>query len=139
MVGMPGLSLGSPRCSDPETGMSLIEVSVLNPHATRAAWYEETLQFTTSDGAVFATETAYLGRAEPGKQAKRDVAVARPALVGNEPGDVDDVDDADGQRGEVLTEQSGGGEDLHRTWPTNPGYWWEKPLLSWRQTCEASR
>ncbi|MFF4425676.1 hypothetical protein ACFY04_33720 [Streptomyces sp. NPDC001549] len=60
--------------------MSLIEVSVLNPHATRAAWYEVTLQFTTSEGAVFATETAYLGRVEPGKQAKRDVAVARPAM-----------------------------------------------------------
>ncbi len=42
------VSLGSLMCSDPETGMSLIEVSVLNPHATRAAWYEVTLQFTTS-------------------------------------------------------------------------------------------
>lgn len=70
--------LGSLKCADPETGMSLIEVSVLNPHATRAAWYEVTLQFTTSEGAVFATETAYLGRAEPGKRAEREMAVARP-------------------------------------------------------------
>ncbi|MFF3085163.1 hypothetical protein ACFVRB_08950 [Streptomyces nojiriensis] len=59
--------------------MSLVEVSVLNPHATRAAWYDVTLQFTTSDGTVFATETAHLGRAEPGKRARRNVAVARPA------------------------------------------------------------
>ncbi|WP_330294801.1 hypothetical protein [Streptomyces sp. NBC_00503] len=60
--------------------MSLVEVSVLNPHATSAAWYEVTLEFTTADGAVFATRTAYFGRAEPGKRAEKGVPVARPTV-----------------------------------------------------------
>ncbi len=37
----------------------------------------------------------------------------RVFLVGHQPGDVDDVDDADGQRGEVLAEQGRRGQYLH--------------------------
>ena len=28
---------------------------------------------------------------------------------------------------------------LFTTWSMKPGSWWEKPLWSWRQTCEVSR
>lgn len=72
------VELGPLRCADPETGMSSIEVTVINSHPMKDAWYEVTLQFLTSDGQVFATNTVGLDKASAGRRVASVANVARP-------------------------------------------------------------
>lgn len=72
------IELGPLRCADPGTGMSSIEVTITNSHPLKAAWYEVTLQFMTSDGHVFATDTVRLDKASAGRRVASVANVARP-------------------------------------------------------------